>query len=249
MVELLIRLKNATSNPWRVLDLGTDSSGRTIYMNARMKAAFDAASDVLGFEPTVTQGAYMLRNGGGAGASAGYHDRGGCIDLRTWDIPEHHATVADVVAAFRAVGWAAWLRDAAHGGMDPHIHCVLLDDKKAASGAKYQMGDYRAGYDGLSPHSGDYHPRPNPIPTFDYRRWLKEQAVTEDRIIAAVREEGKKTRETVNARAKGVRGLVAEARKDIDGLPDDPATATQVASIRKRLDAIEAALVTPEETP
>ena len=51
-------------------------------MSDRLTAWWDAYVDRLGFTPTIVQGAWMIKNGGGANASAGYHDRGGCLDLR-----------------------------------------------------------------------------------------------------------------------------------------------------------------------
>ncbi len=143
-----------------------DTSGRPVYLNRRMAAAWVTTVDRLGFTPTIVQGAYMTRAGGGASDSAGYHDAGGCIDTRTWDLTADQQQ--EVIRAGRTVGWAVWKRDAAHGGMDEHMHWVLLDDEDAAGGAVSQMAAYRAGRDGLDSGGPDYHWRPDPIPSYSY---------------------------------------------------------------------------------
>jgi hypothetical protein len=62
---------------------GTDSSGRAIYMTVYMHDWWEHVVDLLGFEPVIVQGAFMVRNGGGAKDSEGAHDQGGSIDVRT----------------------------------------------------------------------------------------------------------------------------------------------------------------------
>ena len=69
-----------------VVRVGTDSSGRPIYMTRKMRRWYKRVCIRLGFKPTVIQGAWMVKAGGGAKASAGYHDGGGCLDLRTRDL-------------------------------------------------------------------------------------------------------------------------------------------------------------------
>lgn len=91
----------------------------------------------------------MASIGGGAAASAGYHDRSGCIDTRTNDLST--AQEKKVIRAARSVGWAVWKRDAQHGGMDEHTHWVLLREPDMADGALEQEEDYLAGLDGLPP--------------------------------------------------------------------------------------------------
>ncbi|HEX6248876.1 MAG TPA: hypothetical protein VFZ64_13480 [Nocardioidaceae bacterium] len=160
----------------QTVDLGRDPSGRTIRLTRRMKAAFDATAEACGFVPTILQGAFMAQLGGGAQASAGYHDRSGCIDTRTRDL-----TVVQqerLLRCARSVGWAVWRRDQAHGGMDEHMHWVLLGEPDMAPGARQQEADYRAGYDGLTPRGRDYHWRPTTIRSFDYDRYLEEDMPT-----------------------------------------------------------------------
>lgn len=160
----------------QTVDLGRDPSGRTVRMTRRMKAAFDATVRECGFAPTIVQGAFMAQLGGGATASAGYHDRSGCLDTRTWDLTA--AQQERLVRAARSIGWAVWKRDELHGGMDEHMHWVLLGEPGSAPGARRQEADYRAGYDGLTPRGRDYHWRPRVIPTFDYDRHLEDDMPT-----------------------------------------------------------------------
>jgi len=161
------------SDAYEVRKYGTDSSGRDILMNRRMKAAFDVACRKVGVTPTIVQGAYMRRVGGGADQSAGTHDQGGCIDTRTWDITRRQRR--RLIRAGRSVGWAVWFRNERHGGFDEHCHWVLLGDTDATDDAKWQMNEYRAGRDGLATRGRDYHWRPRQIPLFGYAAWLKSR--------------------------------------------------------------------------
>lgn len=141
---------------------GTDSSGRGIYATAYMWAWWQRVCDELGFVPTIVQGAFMTRAGGGASASAGYHDQGGCFDLRVWDLGPNQ--VEQTVRTLRRFGAGAWVRDHRHG-MDPHIHFVLGTDKPLASGAASQWRAYLSGHDGLAGNGPDYEWRPTPLIT------------------------------------------------------------------------------------
>lgn len=140
---------------------GVDSSGRAILSTAHMWDWWEIVVAELGFRPTIVQGAFMSRvPGGGASDSAGYHDLGGCFDLRTWDLSADQQE--RVVRTLRNYGAAAWRRDQRHG-MDPHLHFVLGTDKPLASGAASQWRDYIAGHNGLSGDGPDYEWRPNPL--------------------------------------------------------------------------------------
>ena len=143
---------------------GIDTSGRAILMSQFMADWWDAIVDRLGWRPVIIQGAWMSRvPGGGASASAGYHDRGGCLDVRTRDLTP--AKVDQLVRVLRRHGAAAWRRDQQHGGMDPHLHFVLGADADLAPGAAAQWLDYRAGGNGLTGSSAgpDYEWRPKPL--------------------------------------------------------------------------------------
>lgn len=143
-----------------VVRVGTDTSGRPIYMTRKMRRWWRRVCRRLGFTPVITQGAWMAKAGGGAAASAGYHDGGGCLDLRVWDRTD--AEVTRMVNTLRLMGAAAWLRNKTHGGFsDPHVHLVLGSDRGLALGARRQWNDYIGGLDGMG--GPDYHRRPNPL--------------------------------------------------------------------------------------
>lgn len=144
-----------------IVRVGTDPSGRPVYMTRRMRRWWGRLCRRLGFKPTIVQGAWMVKAGGGAQASAGYHDGGGCLDVRVWDLD---ATQQErFIREGRKMGAAVWRRDREHGGMDPHFHLVLGCDFGLAAGAQLQWVDYIAGRDGLDSKGNDYHWRPDPL--------------------------------------------------------------------------------------
>ena len=141
---------------------GTDSSGRTIWATDREWARWEASVFDSGFRPTITQSPWQRLNGGGASASAGYHDFGGTFDLRVWDLTDIQVT--KLIRVLRSNGCAAWLRNVQHGGFkDPHIHFVMIGAPNLSTGATWQVGEYRAGRDGLASRGSDYHWRPSPL--------------------------------------------------------------------------------------
>lgn len=143
---------------------GGDSSGRIIWATDFMWSWWRDVCDRLGFLPTITQGAFMVRNGGGASDSAGVHDQGGCFDLRVWD--RSPAEVDLMVRVLRERGAAAWRRNPQHGGFDdPHIHFVLGTDEPLSDGAAHQWQMYLQGRDGLASNGPDYEFRPVPLVT------------------------------------------------------------------------------------
>lgn len=167
-------MAEAMPDPYQVREHGRDSSGRPILMNNRMWAAFQAANKRSGVTPTIVQGAYMSRLGGGADASAGTHNRGGALDLRTWDLTSRQRR--RWMRAAKIVGWAPWFRTAADG-FDEHMHVVLLGDQEATDDTMWQMGEYKAGRNGLTNRNRDRTPwRPSPIPTFNYAAWFKNHS-------------------------------------------------------------------------
>lgn len=147
---------------YAVVRMGTDSSGRPILVTAYMAAWWEQVCAVLGFTPTITQGAFMVRVGGGATGSAGVHDGAGCLDLRVWDLTP--AQVDQTIRVLREHGAGAWRRNVQHGGFDdPHIHFVLGSDRPLSSGAVRQWAAYVAGRDGLASSGPDYEFRPDPL--------------------------------------------------------------------------------------
>lgn len=146
-----------------VVKHGVDTSGRAIYMTRYMQLWWEEYCDRLGFAPTIVQGAFMTRNGGGASASAGYHDAAACLDLRLWDRTPEQRTKMVRVGRIMAAGY--WERDEARGGMDLHGHLVLGPDSPKAQGAAIQWSQYVGGGDGLASGGRDYHWRPSPLVT------------------------------------------------------------------------------------
>lgn len=153
-----------------VISLGLDSSGRRIYVTRYMRRWLRGLERELGWAPIIVQGGFMVRNGGGAQASAGYHDGGGCVDFRTRTLNAKQLDA--LIAACRKGGAAAWRRDQAHGGMDPHCHIVLGSDNDIAPGARRQWLNYLGGGDGLASGGRDYEKRPSPVPTKPPAGWL-----------------------------------------------------------------------------
>lgn len=171
-----------------VRQYGNDSSGRPIFMTAFMRRWWDGIVAELGFEPTIVQGAWMVRAGGGAADSAGYHDGGGCLDLRTWDLSTTQQQA--VIHATRWGGAGSWIRGARQG-MDPHIHLVLGTDDDLSTGAAWQFLNYVHGGDGLSGDGADYHQRPHPIVTEPPASLMEDDMTPEDfdKIRALVKDE------------------------------------------------------------
>ena len=224
---------------------GLDSSGRPIYATDYMWAWWLGVVDRLGFTPTIVQGAFMTRvDGGGADASAGYHDAAGCLDLRVWDLTEDQ--VARTIRELRRSGAAAWVRDQRHG-MDPHIHLVLGGDSPLADGAAWQWEQYLAGRDGLSSGGRDYQYRPDPLitepPEVDD---MADYAAQLDRIekgLTALRdreaERDKAERDRAKARHLAILAL-------LDKLADDISDAAAKAQVKRLRVAVEA-LAAPDE--
>lgn len=153
---------------YTVIRVGTDSSGRTIWMTQWMRQVYAACRAhplILPFawKITVVQGAFMLRDGGGAGDSAGVHNAAGCIDIRTWNLTTTEINLW--VRVTRMLAFPFWRRDWswAHGGMSPHAHGVLGTDAPMSSGSLTSWRSYVGGGDGLAGPGRDYEWRPSPL--------------------------------------------------------------------------------------
>lgn len=168
-----------------VVRVGTDPNGRPIFMTRKMRRWWRRVAIRLGFTPTIVQGAWMAKAGGGAAASAGFHDGGGCLDLRVWNLTD--AQVEQTIRVLRDMGAAAWLRNKEHGGMDPHIHFVFGSDDGLSAGAKAQWFDYIDGFDGLASRGPDYHRRPDPLVTTPPPSARKTRLAVQDAIDEAAR--------------------------------------------------------------
>lgn len=145
-------------------------------MNVRTREMLQRAEHVMreqlghkDFRFEVTQGSYNH----GVGASAGTHDEGGALDIRTRGVP--NGKIDDMVKAMRTAGFAAWSRGRGHDTFSPHIHAVALGDRELSGrgssfGAFDQIPDYKNGKNGLSSHARDPdHAVGRPVP-----EWAKK---------------------------------------------------------------------------
>lgn len=173
---------------------GIDAYGRDVLMTEYLHDWLEAYCAELGWRPQILQGAFMARIGGGAAASSGAHDAGGCLDLET-----EGRTVSQIdhmVNTARRRGAGAYRRDRTirHGSMPPHMHLTLGTDRPLSSMAQTLWNSYLAGGDGLGAAAGrpanapDYEWRPNPLVlTPPPEDWF--DMATEDELRAVVREE------------------------------------------------------------
>jgi len=230
---------------------GTDSSGRAILMTPYMHDVWEALLRSPRVKPfaskvTVVQGAFMASLGGGASASAGYHDLGGCLDIRVWNLSS--SELEAFIRASREIGFPFWLRDASHGGMDSHAHGVLGTDAPLASGASYQWSEYLAGRDGLASRGRDYHWRPTPLVTRPPAELMMEDDMFEQkdrellqqaaRDIAASRQGSYKRDTKLAKRVTAVEKAVDVLGRLADDAKDD-ATRTQLQQAKQQiLDAL-----------
>ena len=137
------------------VNLGLDTSGRSLVLDTRTLAKLRAAEARLGFKFTIVQGSY--RAGAGAKASAGTHDGGGVIDLRTWNLPAG-ITPQRAVRVLRECGLIAWYRTKAQG-FDPHIHAIDYGNPALSYSAQQQVAQWEAGLNGLASRGRDDGPR------------------------------------------------------------------------------------------
>lgn len=115
----------------------------------------------------LAQGSY---NKGGVSASAGTHDGGGVVDVRTAGVGLDAQETKQLNRALRDAGFASWIRDS-RDGMDPHIHAIAIGDKQMSSGAKQQVPSYDAGRNGLRNNAKDRNSyRPDPKLRFSYKQ-------------------------------------------------------------------------------
>lgn len=214
-------------DPADIIRVGSDSSGRDLWMTAYMAQWFEGVKRHLDFTPVVVQGAFMVRNGGGAADSGGFHDGGGCLDLRTWDRTSDQ--IGQMVRVLRIGGAAAWYRTPSNSGMDEHIHIVLGSDFHLTANAALQWRNYLAGDAGLDGPARDPHWRPDPIVTTPPDDYMEEPVSPEqeDRIAEKAAAKVWATQFTINRDKKnertldleqGIRELLQRAAKDD---PDD----------------------------
>ena len=169
------------------ISLGKDSSGRPLEVDSRTLAKLREAERRLGLSLTIVQGSY--RGAFGAAASAGTHNRGGVIDLRTWDLPAS-TTPQQVVRVLRECGLIAWYRTKAQG-FDPHIHAIDYGNPDLDPSAARQVTAWEQGRNGLASNGLDDGPRvkipkaPPADPTPGVTRFLTAKGLPARRRLAA----------------------------------------------------------------
>lgn len=129
-------------------------------LSTRLAALIDDAYQAAGIPLNlrwVVQGSWNAGN-----LSGTTHLGGGAFDLRTRTLTADQ--VERLVHELRIrCGGPVWLRDRAHGWTTgDHIHGICRDEPDLSTGARWQVGEYDAGRNGLSGDSmgPDYHPRP-----------------------------------------------------------------------------------------
>lgn len=141
------------NEPAHVYTRGTFGLGGGKIINQRTKTMIDRAvvalADSYAWAPYITQGSY---NPGGVSGSAGTHDGGGVIDIRTSTMTTHGQNLC--VQALREVGFAAWLRTPAEG-FTTHIHAVAIGDREMSGAAANQVQAFFNGRNGLANNGPD----------------------------------------------------------------------------------------------
>lgn len=122
---------------------------RGVRLNTRTRDMVLAAEKILGYQLILTQGSYNS----GVSASAGTHDGGGAVDIRSRDMGSTRKI--NVVTAMRRVGFAAWLRLPSEGNWVEHIHCIAVGDAELSRGARNQVTAYKNGRSGLASNGRD----------------------------------------------------------------------------------------------
>ncbi|CAF2409716.1 unnamed protein product [Rotaria sp. Silwood2] len=131
-----------TRKTWR----GVMLNQRTIEMIQRAEV-YMAQMGKTGFQFSFSQGSYSSS----VAASAGTHDGGGAIDIRTSVVNNDKKTVDTMVVALRKAGFAAWSRGRVADSFEnsKHIHAIAIGDAQASSGAKNQVASFKRGRNGL----------------------------------------------------------------------------------------------------
>ncbi len=141
------------SDAYDQISLGADSNGRPIILNRRTHVMFQEVEHRLGFSLTIVQGSYLA--GKAAESSSHTHDRGGVLDVRTWNLTDEQRNRALAVA--RQVGFVCWYREPPK--FDEHMHWVAKGDAELHGEAAQQVRDAADGFNGLQPHQGQSQPQ------------------------------------------------------------------------------------------
>ncbi len=129
---------------------GVTFNGRTIEMINQAEAWAKKRGVPPGW--AMYQGSYHS----GTSASAGTHDGGGAMDIKTTADGKSAKQIRVMVEALRRAGFAAYHRAAPAWSPD-HIHAIAIGDRDLSSGARSQVREYFAGGDGLTGSAPDPH--------------------------------------------------------------------------------------------
>ncbi|CAF1031070.1 unnamed protein product [Adineta ricciae] len=137
-----------TRKTWR----GVKLNQRTIDMILRAEVYMEQMG-MSGFQFSLSQGSYSSS----VAASAGTHDGGGAIDIRTSVVNNDKKKVDTMVVALRKAGFAAWSRGRVADSFqnNKHIHAIAIGDREASSGAKNQVASFKRGRNGLKGDGAD----------------------------------------------------------------------------------------------
>ncbi|CAF2565764.1 unnamed protein product [Rotaria sp. Silwood2] len=132
-----------TRKTWR----GVTLNQRTIELIKRAEV-YMAEMGKPGFQFSFSQGSYSSTVPG----SAGTHDGGGAVDIRTSVVNNNKKTVDTMVVAMRKAGFAAWSRGRVADSFqnNKHIHAIAIGDVQASKTAKKQEASFKRGRNGLA---------------------------------------------------------------------------------------------------
>lgn len=139
-----------------------------IVTDARTAAMLAEVQRRFGQRLYYAQGSYR---GGRTAASGSTHDGGGAVDVRTVPLGSDHKAKMRLVKLLRQVGFAAWYREAIPGTWGEHIHAIAIGCDDLSSGARWQVGQFLLGHNGLS----NIGPDPQPQFGHKHRTWEKYQ--------------------------------------------------------------------------
>jgi GH25 family lysozyme M1 (1,4-beta-N-acetylmuramidase) len=133
------------------VNLGKDTSGRPLIVDDTWLAKLRVAEAKLNFKFTIVQGSW--RGSSGAAASADTHNRGGVVDLRSWNLPAR-ISPREAVRELRLAGLISWYRTNAQG-FDPHIHTIDYGNPDLDPSAARQVIAWKKGRNGLANNGPD----------------------------------------------------------------------------------------------
>lgn len=137
-------------------------------------AAIETWEDKLGAPLHISQGSFRPYTS----YSGSSHMGGGAVDLWCYSRPP-----LEVVRVGRNTGFACWWRTPSQGNWPHHIHGILIGDHSASATAKWQVEQYKMGYNGLNGYQKDWQTyRPDPIREFNYAAWEDDVPLTKDEI-------------------------------------------------------------------